>query len=304
MEISEDHAQGKLRYSPKEKLCDAADSWLNEDPAMTYKQDVASRTSSSTTSAASTHSQKAARSSKSSKNSNSSKERKVNDSTQGTTSCSSSDTFHPNVKNPNSTDENCKMQGTIEGDGLAIASAHSEADILDKFVRNFKGHASGQKGNAHGTSKKDAVDEVVLSIKELRAQGLEPNTASYSQMVNTLVQEKKLDEAAFWLREMLAKGLKPSAASCNSVVNACASASKVDEAIFWLKEMERMRLQPEVVTYSTIVNACTKAKKIDEADYWLKEMQANALKTWKPRRLTRTIGSSILNPTIAGNMAR
>jgi len=118
-------------------------------------------------------------------------------------------------------------------------------------------------------------------MKKLQQEGrnLEPNTVTYTTILNTLARSKTPNKALL-AREMLAemdesyrsgnRNLRPNSFAYNAVINACAfTAGTPDKrrkalelALVTLEELERSNYgKPNNITYSIVLQACKNLSK-------------------------------------------
>merc|ERR1719301_306855 len=103
-------------------------------------------------------------------------------------------------------------------------------------------------------------------LKEMGAQGIEPNVITYSTMLKGHCQTGDM-QAAFEILEKMKKDgrMKPDEIMYNSLLDGCAQANLVDEAMKLLEEMQREGVKPSNFTLSILVKLMNRSRNLHGA---------------------------------------
>ncbi|KAJ1794413.1 hypothetical protein LPJ59_004535, partial [Coemansia sp. RSA 2399] len=107
------------------------------------------------------------------------------------------------------------------------------------------------------TMRKNSFNEALRLIGHMRAHKIEPNTVTYSHLLDALSKGKRLNEAKAIYREAFGANRKllPDAHILGIMIDACARAGDI-HGLFWhKKDMGRCGLAPTEVIYNIILSA-------------------------------------------------
>ncbi|KAJ2612487.1 hypothetical protein EV177_002963 [Coemansia sp. RSA 1804] len=113
--------------------------------------------------------------------------------------------------------------------------------------------------------RENSFNEALGLIARMRAQSIEPNTVTYSHLLDALSKANRLNEAKLIYKEAFGEGgkLVPDTHILGIMIDTCARADDI-RGIFWYKmEMERRGLAPTEVIYNIILTALSRRKQMD-----------------------------------------
>ncbi|KAJ2583663.1 hypothetical protein EV177_010152, partial [Coemansia sp. RSA 1804] len=113
--------------------------------------------------------------------------------------------------------------------------------------------------------RENSFNEALGLIARMRAQNIEPNTVTYSYLLDALSKANRLNEAKLIYKEAFGEGRKlvPDTHILGIMIDTCARADDI-RGIFWYKmEMERRGLAPTEVIYNIILTALSRRKQMD-----------------------------------------
>ncbi|KAJ1772519.1 hypothetical protein IW140_001704 [Coemansia sp. RSA 1813] len=138
----------------------------------------------------------------------------------------------------------------------------SPQEILDTVTRNGVGIDMVRVYNPliGLTMRENSFNEALGLIGHMRAHKIEPNTVTYSYLLDALSKSKRLNEAKAIYKEAFGPNSKlvPDAHILGIMIDACARAGDI-HGLFWhKKEMEHCGLAPTEVIYNIILSALSR----------------------------------------------
>ncbi|KAJ2859457.1 hypothetical protein GGI22_002982, partial [Coemansia erecta] len=110
------------------------------------------------------------------------------------------------------------------------------------------------------TMRKNSFNEALRLIGHMRAHKIEPNTITYSHLLDALSKGNRLNEAKAIYREAFGEKRKllPDVHIIGIMIDACARAGDIQGLFWYKKEMERCGLAPTEVIYNIILSALSR----------------------------------------------
>ncbi|KAM7252156.1 hypothetical protein ACFE04_024039 [Oxalis oulophora] len=186
-----------------------------------------------------------------------------------------------------------------------LASCFSENEELFRFLENnWDGINMDAKANAllynsvlNALVKNDSVDKAYHLLHSVmgdensgdiemdklckKIKGVvQPNTASFSIVIDGLLQAAKLDMALTLFQEMRRINCKPNVTLYNNIIQGLCNSNRVEESYDLLKEMRESGFNPTHFTYNSIYGCLCKREDIARALDLVKEMHIHGHEPW------------------------
>ena len=112
---------------------------------------------------------------------------------------------------------------------------------------------------------RDRLERAFSVLKQMQEEGVKPNTATYTCLVDACGKAQQLERAFEVLGMMTEVHVQPNTHTYNALIDACAKGSEVDRAFDVLRQMESDYVQPNTTTYTALIDACGKTQQLERA---------------------------------------
>merc|ERR1719197_2289802 len=100
-------------------------------------------------------------------------------------------------------------------------------------------------------------------LRNMTAQGIEPNLITYSAILKGYCQENRLDEAFELMQGMVqTTKFKPDEVMYNTLLDGCARQGLYDRGMSVLGNMQAAGVNPSNFTLSVLVKLCSRSKRL------------------------------------------
>eukprot|EP00933_Yihiella_yeosuensis_P052160 TRINITY_DN50174_c0_g1_i1.p1 TRINITY_DN50174_c0_g1~~TRINITY_DN50174_c0_g1_i1.p1 ORF type:complete len:769 (+),score=153.94 TRINITY_DN50174_c0_g1_i1:91-2307(+) len=127
---------------------------------------------------------------------------------------------------------------------------------------------------AIAASRPAGLDVAMKLFKDLSSAGLDPDEATYGELISVAGSNKLWERGLALLQEFLSKpGLTPTVHVFNSAIGACESCAEFETAVKILRLMPQHGLSPDVGSFNAAIGACKNAEEFVWACSLIEDMK-------------------------------
>ncbi|MQL77364.1 hypothetical protein Taro_009780 [Colocasia esculenta] len=109
------------------------------------------------------------------------------------------------------------------------------------------------------------LEKAILLYEEMMCRGLQPNTITYTHLIDAFCKESRMDEAMLFFNMMLDRGPAPNVYTYSCLMDGYSKAQDMEKTFQLHEDMVQNNVSPNIVSYSVLIDGLCKEGRIQEA---------------------------------------
>ncbi|EXB60130.1 hypothetical protein L484_013395 [Morus notabilis] len=151
-------------------------------------------------------------------------------------------------------------------------------EIFDKMKDRFEPDSKTYSILIDGWGKEPNLPRAREVFREMVDLGIKPDVVTYGIMVDVLCKAGRVDEAIESVRHMDSNGCKPTSFIYSVLVHTYGVESRIEDAVDAFMEMERRGVEADVVVYNALIGAFARVDRFKNAKRVLNDMNSKGVR--------------------------
>lgn len=151
-------------------------------------------------------------------------------------------------------------------------------EIFDKTKDRFEPDSKSYSILIDGWGKEPNLPRAREIFREMVDVGIKPDVVTYGIMVDVLCKAGRVDEAIGIVRSMESSGCEPTSFIYSVLVHTYGVENRIEDAVDAFMEMERRGVEADVVVYNALIGAFVKVDRFKNAYRVLNDMDSKGVR--------------------------
>ncbi|GMN45534.1 hypothetical protein TIFTF001_014732 [Ficus carica] len=151
-------------------------------------------------------------------------------------------------------------------------------EIFDKMKDRFEPDSKSYSILIDGWGKEPNLPRAREIFREMVDVGIKPDVVTYGIMVDVLCKAGRVDEAIGIVRSMESSGCEPTSFIYSVLVHTYGVENRIEDAVDAFMEMERRGVEADVVVYNALIGAFVKVDRFKNAYRVLNDMDSKGVR--------------------------